>query len=89
VDAVAVDDLVHRCALNRVDWIELGEEGDEVEVLKGGEQSIQRFHSALFIEVQETLHALEAFLARFGDSIDKTIFGRIAENHRNVLATVK
>jgi FkbM family methyltransferase len=89
VDAVTVDDLVRRCALKRVDWIKLDVEGAEVEVLKGAEQSIQRYHPALFIEVHGTLSAIETFLTQFGYSIDKTIFGRIAENHGLVLATVK
>jgi FkbM family methyltransferase len=89
VDAVTVDDLVRRFGLTRVDWIKLDVEGAEVEVLKGAEQSIQRFHPVLFIEVHGTLHALEAFLPQFGYSIDKTIFGGITENHGHVLAAVK
>jgi FkbM family methyltransferase len=89
VDAVTVDDLVRRFALTRVDWIKLDVEGAEVEVLKGAEQSIRRFHPALFIEVHGTLHALEAFLKQFGYSFDKTIFGGITANHGHVLATVK
>jgi FkbM family methyltransferase len=89
VDAVTVDDLVRRFALNRVDWIKLDIEGAEVEVLKGAAQSIQRFHPALFIEVHGTLHALEAFLTEFGYSIDKKTFGGITANHGHVLATVK
>jgi FkbM family methyltransferase len=89
VDAVTVDDLVVRCALKRVDWIKLDVEGAEVEVLKGAERSIQRFHPALFVEVHGTLPALEPFLAQFGYSIDKTIFGGITANHGHVLATVK
>jgi FkbM family methyltransferase len=89
VEAVTVDDLVRRFALNRVDWIKLHVEGAEVEVLKGAKQSIQRFHPVLFIEMHGTLHSLEAFLPRFGYSIDKTIFGGTTENHGHVLATVK
>ena len=89
MDAVTVDDLVRRFALNRVDWIKLDVEGAEVEVLKGAEQSIQRFHPVLFIEVHGTLHALEAFLPQFGYSIDKMTFGGITENHGHVLAAVK
>jgi FkbM family methyltransferase len=89
VDAVTVDDLVHRFALTRVDWIKLDVRGAEVEMLKGAEQSILRFHPVLLIEVHGTLHALEAFLRQFGYSIDKTIFGSLTENHGHVLAGVK
>jgi FkbM family methyltransferase len=89
VDAVTVDDLVRRFALTRLDWIKLDVEGAEVDVLKGAEQSIQRFHPVLFIEVHGTLHALEAFLPQFGYSIDKMTFGGITENHGHVLAAVK
>jgi hypothetical protein len=89
VDAVTVDKLVGRFALTQVDWIKLDVEGAEVEVLKGAEQSIRRFHPVLFIEVHRTLHSLEAVLPQFGYSIDKTMFGRITENHRQVLAAAK
>ncbi len=89
MDAVTVDDLVHRFALTRVDWIKLDVEGAKVEMLKGAEQSIQWFHPVLFIEAHGTLHALEAFLRQFGYSIDKTIFGSLTENHGHVLAAVK
>ena len=89
VDAVTVDDLVPRFALTRFHWIKLDVEGAEVEVLKGAEQSIQRFHSVPFIEVHGTLHALAAFLPQFGYSIDKTIFGGITEDDGYVLASVK
>jgi len=81
VDTVTVDDVVRRFALTRVDWIKLD--------VEGAEQSIQRFHPVLFIEVHGTLHELEAYLPRFGYSIDKTIFGGITENHGHVLAAVK
>jgi hypothetical protein len=75
VDAITVDDLVRRFALTRVDWIKLDVEGAKVEMLKGAEQSTQRFHTVLFLEVHGTLHALEAFLPQFGYSIGKTILG--------------
>jgi len=89
VHAVTVDDLVVRCALKRVDCIKLDVEGAEAEVLKGAEQSIQRFHPALFNEVHGTLQALEVFLTQSGYAIDKTIFGGITANHGYVPATVK
>ncbi len=88
MDAVTVDKLVGRFALTQIDWIKLDVEGAEVEVRKGAEQSIQRFHP-VFIEVHRTLHSLEAVLPQFGYSIDKTMFGRISENHRHVLAVAK
>jgi len=73
VVAVTVDGLVGRFGLTQVDWIKLDVEGAEV----------------LSIEVHTTLHLLEAVLPQFGYSIDKTMFGRIAENHRHVLAAAK
>ena len=89
MDTATVDKLVGLFALTQVDWIKLDVEGAEVEVLKGAEQSIRRFHPVLFIEVRRTLHSLKAVLPRFRYSIDKTMFGRITENHRYVLAAAK
>jgi len=86
VNAVSIDDLIHRLSLARVDWIKMDIEGAEVEALKGAEGTLSKFHPQLFIEVHETLNAVKELLTKFGYSITSATFDLKPERHGWILA---
>lgn len=86
MEATTVDELVHRMALPRVDWIKLDIEGAEVEALRGAEATLRNCHPALFIEVHETLAPLKSLLAQFGYSIAREQFDQPPAHHGWLLA---
>lgn len=45
-----LDQLVAECELTRLDWIKIDVEGAELGVLRGGQESLARFHPRLLIE---------------------------------------
>ena len=62
VDLTTLDLFTQARALTRVDLIKADIEGWEMRALKGAEQTLRRFHPALYIEIDG------AYLARAGDS---------------------
>ncbi len=59
VTTLAIDDLVRRAALPRLDFIKLDIEGAELEALRGAEASIRRFRPKIAVAVY---HRLEDFV---------------------------
>ncbi len=45
-----VDAVVQRTGLNRLDWLKVDVEGDEVAALRGSEETLKRFHPKIIIE---------------------------------------
>jgi FkbM family methyltransferase len=88
VNAVSIDDLVHRLSLTRVDWIKMDIEGAEVDALEGAKGTLSRFRPNLFIEVHETLKPVTELLAKFGYSIASATFDLQPERHGWILARV-
>jgi FkbM family methyltransferase len=86
VNAVSIDDLVHRLSLTRVDWIKMDIEGAEVNALKGAEGTLRRFRPQLFIEVHETLKPVTELLSSFGYTIASGTFDLQPERHGWILA---
>jgi FkbM family methyltransferase len=68
VDLATLDAFVAAAGLTRVDLIKADIEGWEMRALKGGENTLRRFHPALYLEVDD------AFLARAGDT-PEALFG--------------
>jgi FkbM family methyltransferase len=85
-EAVTLDDLVVRLGLPRVDWIKLDIEGAEVEVLRGADKTLRGHSPTLFIEVHNTLPALEDLLHQHGYRIERAVFEEEPENHGYILA---
>jgi FkbM family methyltransferase len=86
VEAVTLDDLAVRLELARVDWIKLDIEGGEVEALRGADKILQDYAPTLFIEVHNTLPALEDLLQQHGYRIERAVFEEVPENHGWILA---
>lgn len=86
VDAVRIDDVVHRLSLTRVDWIKMDIEGVELDALKGAEGTLRRFRPKLFIEIHETLKPVTELLAEFGYSIVNATFDVQPKRHGWILA---
>ena len=71
VKAKALDNVLKELALNRVDWIKIDVEGAEVEVLKGLENSLKKYHPKLIIEVwNENFNKLLEFMEKLGYSVN-------------------
>jgi FkbM family methyltransferase len=64
VDLTTLDAFVAAAGFTRVDLIKADVEGWEMRALKGGENTLKRFHPALYLEIDD------AFLARAGDTPD-------------------
>ena len=71
VDVVPLDDL----GITRLDFIKIDVEGFELEVLRGAEQLIERFHPAILCEIQH--HA-----ARYGHTPEETFAFLAAHGYR-------
>jgi FkbM family methyltransferase len=55
IKAVTIDNIVRKLSLKRVNLIKVDVEGSEVEVLKGGINTLRKFKPKLIIEVHEWL----------------------------------
>ena len=55
VKATTLDSIVRKLELKRVDLVKIDVEGAELEVLKGGIETIHRFHPKIIVEVHEWL----------------------------------
>lgn len=62
VDLSTLDAFAETAGLARVDFIKADIEGWEMRALMGGENTLRRFHPALYLEIDD------AFLARAGDT---------------------
>jgi len=67
IDIQTIDEVAKELNLGRLDFIKADIEGFELEMLKGGKETIQRFQPALYIEVVE-LH-----LTRAGGSVSELL----------------
>ena len=71
VKAKALDNVLEELALNRVDWIKIDVEGAEVEVLKGLENSLKKYHPKLIIEIwNENFNKVLEFMEKLGYSVN-------------------
>lgn len=86
MNAVSIDDLVDRLAIERVDWIKMDIEGAEVGALKGAQKTLKKYHPQLFIEVHETLKEVSELLSHSGYSVIKEGFDIQPERHGWILA---
>src|SRR5271168_2475235 len=86
IEAVALDDLISSLSVPRVDWIKMDIEGAEVAALKGAQETLQRFHPSLFIEVHETLQELTHLLSSIGYSIQRAAFDHLPDHHGWIVA---
>ena len=86
VEAISVDELVRQMDLRRVDWMKLDVEGAELGVLEGTNDTLHRFHPALFIELHETFDAVQTFLATHGYQTVHLAFDQEPRRHGWILA---
>jgi FkbM family methyltransferase len=69
VETVAIDDVVNREGLPRVDFIKMDIEGSELSALRGAEKTLRKFRPKLAISIY---HKLPDFweIPRYLDSLD-------------------
>lgn len=56
-NVTTLDDVVETNSVQKIDWMKIDVEGAEVEVLKGGMKTLERFHPRLIIECHDFLDA--------------------------------
>jgi len=86
LEGIALDDLVSKLSLPRVDWIKMDIEGAETEALRGAATILRKFRPILFIEVHECMAELRGLLREFGYTIDRAAFDELPERHGWILA---
>jgi hypothetical protein len=64
---VSVDDVVRDTPLERVDVVKIDVDGAELEVLRGAQRTLERFHPHLFVEVhsRELLYEVQQLTGRY------------------------
>lgn len=86
IESIKIDDFVEQEQFERVDLIKIDVEGDEVEVLKSGEKTFEKFHPMILLEthIGVDLKWVYDFFVKLGytcfDTEDNTVL-ELKEDH--------